>query len=240
MVVALLAVVIFLLANSGGDKPYPQVIEKDVIKEIPVAPNASTYYDQGRGYYYDKNYDQAIAAYDKAIRLDPGNAKYFNSRAWVYALIGEYSKSLNNAEISLNLRPEIPNVLDTRAWAYVGLGKYDSAIEDFNDAIELRPESDFIDRRGVAYYRWGQYQAAIKDFSKAIELDPLFAMAHYDRSLAYAAIGNSASAEKDINQACLLLKQEAAHNEDYEDGRDLDCNHTVGGGWTALSHSSAR
>jgi len=198
-------------------------------------PDASSHYIAGQNYYRSADYYQAIVEFTNAIRLGLNDWDVYNSRAWVYALIGEYGSSLEDANVSLELRPGNPYNLDTRGWAYVGLGEYELAILDFSLAIRLVENFELnvalpvlalvYEHRGAAYYHLGQYQAAIDDFGKAIDLDSKFAMAHYDRGLAYDAIGQSGTASRDINQACSLIESHKIHNEFYEDGRGLDCDY---------------
>ena len=45
---------------------------------------AWAFQDRGLAYYDKRDYDNAIADYDQAIRLDPNNAKAFNFRGLAY------------------------------------------------------------------------------------------------------------------------------------------------------------
>ena len=55
--------------------------------------------------------------------------------------------------------------------------------------------------RGLALVRRGRTQPAIEDFDAALKQDPFFALALYQRGLAYQTLGQSIRAEDDIRRA---------------------------------------
>ena len=55
--------------------------------------------------------------------------------------------------------------------------------------------------RGLALARRGRTQPAIEDFDAALKQDPFFALALYQRGLAYQTLGQSIRAEEDIRRA---------------------------------------
>jgi tetratricopeptide (TPR) repeat protein len=114
---------------------------------IEINPaDAETYFCRGRAYVKLKNYNEAIADYSRAIRIDDD---FFIWR------IGEHYLS--------------------RGWLYHDSGNFNEAIADFSSAIRINPdEYSLYYGRGNAYFELGSYNEAIADFSSAIRLQPDF------------------------------------------------------------------
>jgi len=101
--------------------------------------NVSALINQGNEKSDRGDYDGAIADYTEAIRLDPNNARAYNSRGWTYALKGDYDQAIEDANASLRIRPNDAPTLHTRGYAYAGKGDYDRAIADFEAALRIDP-----------------------------------------------------------------------------------------------------
>ena len=100
---------------------------------------------------------KAIAAYNKAIELEPSNPKFLNNLAWLLLTSDDHSlrapaRALDLARLAA---VQIPagHVLDTLATAYWANGFIDKAIEIEEQAI-------FADPQGIEYY-----QAQINKFN---------------------------------------------------------------------------
>lgn len=73
---------------------------------VSSAKNASAaidYYNQGVAYSQQKQYRQAIALYNKAIKLDPKLASAYNNRGISYALLKNYKKGMADLKIAIRL-----------------------------------------------------------------------------------------------------------------------------------------
>src|SRR5262245_14112813 len=58
-------------------------------------PTAQAYNDEGWWtHYYEGDYDQAIAAFSRAVELDPNFAPAYYNRGWMYALKGEQARAV--------------------------------------------------------------------------------------------------------------------------------------------------
>jgi len=91
--------------------------------------------------YNEDNTAKAADAYEKAIQLDPDNARALNNLAWLYATthtngLPRPQKALELAKRAARLNPE-PHVLDTLAECYFLNGQIDKAIETENRALSL-------------------------------------------------------------------------------------------------------
>jgi tetratricopeptide (TPR) repeat protein len=73
---------------------------------VSSAKNASAaidYYNQGVSYSQQKQYRQAIALYNKAIKLDRKLADAYNNRGVAYALLKNYKKGIADLKIAVRL-----------------------------------------------------------------------------------------------------------------------------------------
>lgn len=93
---------------------------------------------------------KAIAAYNKALTLEPANPKLLNNLAWL--LLTSDDPTLRNPQRALELSRraaiQVPaaHVLDTLAMAYWANGF-------INKAITIEQQALFLDPEGSAYYR---------------------------------------------------------------------------------------
>ena len=98
-------------------------------------------------------FDQAIADYDRAIKLKPDYADAYNNRGDAYfdeghdyRVIAAYDEA--NAD-------------------------HDRAIADYDQAIKFKPDyADAYNGRGIVYSDHGRYDRAIADYDHAIKLKP--------------------------------------------------------------------
>ncbi len=192
------------LAGAKGEKKKKQVEAK--ITDEEKLFEARQWFDKGYQYGLNKEYDDEIEAYTKAIALDPNNANTYYNRGTVYGRDkGQYDRAIEDYNKAIDLDPNLAYAYINRGVAYADKGQYDRAIEDYNKAIALDPNhaSAYLNR-GNAYYHKGQYDRAIEDYTKAIAADPNNAKAYSNRGYTYALKGQPDRAIEDCNKAIAL------------------------------------
>jgi len=90
-------------------------------------------------YAVNKHYDQAIADYTEAIRLNPQSALTFDARGFVYAAKEDYDRAIADYNEAIRLNPEFGTAFNNRGFAYAAKEDYDRAIADYYEAIRLNP-----------------------------------------------------------------------------------------------------
>ena len=85
--------------------------------------DADYYVNRGNAFADNKDYDRAIADYNKAIELDPQNAYAYNSRADTLREAGKPAQGLPDAEKALQLDSNNAEFWDTRAQIFAALGR---------------------------------------------------------------------------------------------------------------------
>jgi tetratricopeptide (TPR) repeat protein len=94
---------------------------------------------RGETYRRMERYDEALADFDRAIELDPGNAEAFGDRAVIYLMMERYDEALADFDRAIELDPSDAEVIGNRGETYRRMERYDEALADFDRAIELDP-----------------------------------------------------------------------------------------------------
>ncbi len=151
------------------------------------------------------DYDKAVADYDEAIRLKPGDGIAYGLRGTAYRLKGDYDRAILDLNESIRLRPTFSLPYFERAYAYIGKGDYDRAIADCNEAMRLIPSSSTaLHCRGKAYHGKREYDRAIVDYNEALKLSPKTLLARIHRGFTYEAKGDRDKAIEDFRTALSL------------------------------------
>ena len=96
-------------------------------------------FNDGENAMYKKDYEIALASFNKIVELAPNYAAGWNKRATVYFLMGDYHASLADIEKTLKLEPRHFGALSGRGQCYFELQKFQSALNAFEAALEVNP-----------------------------------------------------------------------------------------------------
>lgn len=111
----------------------------------PVADPVDDLYLQGNYAQTTGKYDLAISCWDRVLKLQPGDATAFYSRALAYDSKGDKEKALADIASAIQLAPKDPQAYELRASIYfkqagtpaVG-APLDKALADYATALHLR------------------------------------------------------------------------------------------------------
>ena len=145
----------------------------DVVKRNPTPEAFNT---RGVAYARVARYQEAIADFTQAIKLDPGNAAAFTNRALAYRQIKREDAALADFDHAIQANPNHAPAYLGRANLLRAQGALDQALADLDQAIRLNPENaQAFHARGLIYQRQGDNARAITDFDNAIDRDPFAA-----------------------------------------------------------------
>jgi len=105
----------------------------------PVTDTAVAANNQGLVYNNKGEYPKAIAAFTRAIELDPNFAVAYSNRGWVFIELRQYEQSVTDCTKAIELDPNLAIAYNNRSWAYIELRQYEQAIADYEKAVELDP-----------------------------------------------------------------------------------------------------
>lgn len=108
-----------------------------VLNSCSPQKTAEACFNEGKTFYENKKYDQAIASYDEAIKLNPKLIKAFNSRGIAYMVKGQFDQAIADFSRAIELDPNYGKAYNNRAVAFWSKGEVAKAQEDINKAQGL-------------------------------------------------------------------------------------------------------
>jgi Flp pilus assembly protein TadD len=116
-------------------------------------------------------FEEALADYEKAIELNPGNASAISERAVVKFKLGKKTAALLDLDLAQQIEPNNPYRYSSRAYIKDSLGDVEGAIADYQKAIELDPEDAIAyNNLGMLEEKLGYIEKSKQRFKKADEL----------------------------------------------------------------------
>ena len=177
------------------EKEFKKVIELLTDAILKTYNSADLYAEKAQAFYRLKEYELSNEAAEKALTINPKNARGNHYRGNYYAINNEYDKAIEyyNKAIEADSKDDYP---------YIGLGivyydlkEYDKAKECYKKAIEANPKDAYsYNGLGNTYYDLKEFNKAIEYYNKAIEIDPKDAYS-------YNGLGNTYYDLKEFNKA---------------------------------------
>ncbi len=106
---------------------------------------AITYNRRGLTHAAKKDFDRAIADFNKSVEIQPNYAKAYNNLGLAYAYKRQYGPAIANFTKAIKLNPNYADAYGNRGLTYEKKGRMD-AIADYRKAVRLRPN----DRAGMS------------------------------------------------------------------------------------------
>ncbi len=168
---------------------------------------AEVAYNEGAARQAAGDTDGAIAAYTRALELDPHYPDARNNRAQARLDKGDAKGAVEDFTEAISYRPNSPDGYYNRGNAYLDLSKHDEAITDYTKAIELgKADSNTYNNRANAYRGLKKYKEAIADYTKAIE-GASAAYYFQNRAITHEESGAMALALSDYTRAIELAPE---------------------------------
>jgi tetratricopeptide (TPR) repeat protein len=193
-----------LSATKEGAELSPAVPLNITMDEIE-SNSAEVWFNKGFALHSLGRYDEAIKAYDEAIRLDPNLAGAWNNKGSALGKQGKYDEAIICYDEAIRLYPNYANAWSNKGSALGKQGKYDEAIKAFDEAIRLDPNyANAWYNKGETLIKQGKYDNAIKACDEAIRLDRNLAGAWTNKGVALGKQGKYADAIKACDEAIRL------------------------------------
>ena len=160
---------------------------------------------RGNSSYQRRDFDQAIAEYDTAIRLNPRNASAFIGRADAHFSKNNFDQAIADYDEAIRLDPQQSSAFSGRGFAYLLKGDAKRAIADQDEAIRLSPKNAgaFV-LRALGHIAHRDYDRAIADCDTAVSLDPTRDLAFLLRGYGYQETRDYDRAVADYSETILL------------------------------------
>ena len=103
-----------------------------------------------------RHYEEALAAYEQAIRLDPKFARAYNDKGWTLSNLMRLEEAVADFEQAIRLDPNYAIAYTNKGYAFNGLKRFEEAVAAFEQAIRLKPN---LGQLGRAYF--GMHSALV-------------------------------------------------------------------------------
>ena len=128
---------------------------------------------EGNALFGQGNYDEAIAAYDNALQLNPQLAEAWYGKGVVLNKQGKYDDAITAYDNAIGLNPRFAYAWCNKGDSLQKAGNYEDAIKAYDKAIELDPRDAYpLNNKGVVLSKQGKYEDAIEAFDQALGIDP--------------------------------------------------------------------
>ena len=171
------------------------------------------YYEQGLSLMEMGDFEQAIAMFDKAIKLSLGDiAEIYVCRGEALAYLGRWQDAENSINQALRHQPYLATAYNERGNVRRFQSKYDEAITDYTMAININPiYYEAYYNRALAYEEKKRFSEAEEDFNRTLALNPTVSQAYEARGRVRAAQRNYDGAIEDLSR---YLRVGAGHKYD--------------------------
>lgn len=189
-----------------GNYENAQVILNDALSLYPY--DTELLNERGMLHYDQKQYDQAIEAFDQVLALDPENEYARNLKVKVLTKINRSREAL---EFLQKLKEAFVNDLGVASelgWFYIQRNELMSAQKEFQFILEKDSNNTTgTTGLGAVYFNQGDYEAAEDNFRQVMDAEPNEPVFH--TNLAWALVrqdkeGEFAEAEKHCRRALQL------------------------------------
>lgn len=219
--------------EAKGDNMPKDLMDNDLpdleeTKAESMDPNL--WNEKGNIHFKQGAFDEAISAYNKAIRLDPTLGWPYCNLALTYLNQGQYAEAILLYQKSL----ELLKTDEDKAVSWNGLGNiyrcindYANAVAAYQKAAELDPKTagmrdgadtfqagqspknpETWNNLGELFFKSGAYDDAVHSFKMAIELDPEAGWPYSNLARVLAARGQYAEAVPLYQKGIELLKDD--------------------------------
>ncbi len=178
----------------------------DAINKNPSACYIG-YNNRGNYYMYvTKDYEKALADYNKSIEIGPHFYKSFYNRGVLYFNQNKYELAMMDFNKSLELNSNNEFAYNNRGLIYYKTGKGDLALKDYMKALEINPDYENVYyNRGLLYnYTFNQFDQALADYNKALAINPRYTEVFFYRGILLGKMGKSENAIIDFSKAIEL------------------------------------
>ena len=156
-------------------------------------------------------YQEALAHYERAIRLVRRPSYAWTSRGVAMRYLGRLDEALRCHENAIRLDPENEVAWCNLGTVYFKKGLLAKALDCYDKAIKIRPKYAIAwNNKGVVYARMNRFSDADKCHTKATKLRPEYVAAWLNRGEVLARLGAREEAQKCLERARSISRTAAA------------------------------
>jgi tetratricopeptide (TPR) repeat protein len=174
-----------LVVLVGSILPLP-VLAADGVSGFVTIAQKDEDYDRLLDLCYKGNGEEALAACDRALEIDPSDPTTWTNRGVHLGNLGRYEEALSSHDRAIELNPDYSLALANRAFALSGLERYEEAMQSCQSALDkdgewgegaIAGKAVAWNNLGVAYYWLNRDEDALEAFEEAVSIDPSYTLA---------------------------------------------------------------
>lgn len=128
---------------------------------------------QGNNALSEKQYDQAVQYYSRALAIDPDFERAYNNRGVAYIEDDHPYEAIRDYNMAVSLDSQYYEAIFNRAYAYEQVGRLEDALLDIRTVRRVFPDSAYVYfYEGLLETRLRDYDQAIRSFEKALQMEP--------------------------------------------------------------------
>jgi tetratricopeptide (TPR) repeat protein/S1-C subfamily serine protease len=158
----------------------------------------------------ERNSQPAIAAFERATKVDPGFYQSWRFLGFSLNELKRYPEALTAYQRAIEIKKDDFVLHKEQGDVLRELKRYPEAVSAYTKAVTLQPNHPWVYlNRGNAYSDQKQYSQAITDYTQAIKIDPQHAEAYYNWGVIYFRQEQYSQAIAKYNQAIKIDPQHA-------------------------------
>lgn len=203
--VGLVLIGLFALACTGATWRQAGVWKNGLTlfdQAVKNTPSNIAYLNRAGQLMIAKQYDQALADYNKADQLEPMHTLGIKGRGLLLLEMKRYAEALRDFEFVEKQGGADAAVYLKKGGCLVNLQRPEEAIKNFDKALELKPNyGGAVHDRAAAYFHLKNYPQALADYTKALELGESKGQTLRNRGAVYLLMGKYPEAIQDFDEA---------------------------------------
>ncbi len=170
----------------ASNRPHQLEQHFEQLQKVLVELNdSSALVSLGNTYLDLKRYEEALAALEQALRLDPNEAPAYIGRGGVLLNLKRYEEALAAFDQAIRLDPNGAPAYTVKGIALGELKRYEEALAAFDQAIRFDPTFAFVyNDKGAVLLNLQRYEEALAAFDQTIRFDPNDVLAYTAKGIA--------------------------------------------------------
>ncbi|MEP0916432.1 tetratricopeptide repeat protein [Leptolyngbya sp. DQ-M1] len=170
--------------------------------QVSVAQSAADYRQRGIQYRNQEQFESAIAAFEKAVELDPKNLAGRIGLGWTLHLANRRPEAIGMLQSAILYNPFNIETFNALGIAYLVNGDLSQAVATHTWATMLNPNNEIpYYNLSLSYERLAMYDWSIECAKRAAELEPNNPHPWIALAIAYQGQGDKVSAQQIFQQA---------------------------------------